>query len=360
MASVILESASVRVGDTVLLEGLDLRIDDGRFVAVLGPSGSGKSTLLRALAGLAPISGGRLLFDGVDMTAEPPGRRDVAMVFQEPALLPRRSVRRNVAFPLELRNELRSSIRDRVGAEARALHIEALLDSWPSTLSRGQEQMVQMARALVRVPRLLLLDEPYSAIDEPRRRAMRADLAVLQAGYGVTTIIATNDPEDALSLASDVVVLGGSTEATPGRIVQLGPIDEVRDEPATLDVAQALGAVWTIPVRVVAADDGVWLVGVADSSFVVRSWSPRLRSMAGSEVALGVRSSRVRLAPTGAHRAVVERVVPGARPELVLGVAGSRIASSSHGGPAAPRRGEEVAFDLVDPWVFGGDGERLA
>jgi len=364
VASVALESVSVVVEGATLLENVDLNVPDGRLVAVVGPSGSGKSTLLRAIAGLVPLAGGRIRFDDADVTDTAPGGRDVAMVFQEPALLTTRRVRRNIAFPLELRNELREAIRLRVDAEVRALHIERLLDAWPSTLSRGEEQLVQLARSLVRVPRVLLLDEPFSGLDEPRRRSLRSDLAVLQQGYGVTTFIATNDPADVAALATDVAVIDTATSVPgrngPGHIAQVGSIDSVREQPASLDAANALGPTWTLPVRIEAdGPDSAWLVAGADRSFRLRSWSPAVRASAGDSVTLGLRTEHATVRSTGAHAARVVRVVPGAVTEVTLDVAGHRV-SATLSGDNRPERDDEVRFDLTSSWVFDANGRRIA
>ena len=256
MASVSLTDVSVELGRDAVLDRISLDVDDGTFAAVVGPSGAGKSTLLRVIAGLVKPVSGSIRFGGVDITRVDPADRDIGMVFQTPALLPNRNVGRNVQFPLEIRRATADAIRDRVTAEARALRIEHLLRADPATLSRGEQQLVQIARTMVRTPRVLLLDEPFAPLDEHQRSRMRSEIRMLQRGYAVTTIMATNDPVDAMSLASMVIVLDG----TPGRIVQFGTPHEVHDEPATLDVASATGPMWTLPVRVEPDGDGFWLV----------------------------------------------------------------------------------------------------
>ena len=178
MASVSLSDLSVELGRRSILDRISLDIGDGTFAAVVGPSGVGKSTVLRAIAGLVVPVSGSILFDGVDMTRVKPAARDVGMVFQTPALLPNRNVRRNVEFPLELRGETAETMRDRVTAEARAMHIEHLLRRDPAHLSRGEQQLVQIARTMVRSPKVLLLDEPFAPLDEHLRSAMRADSRV--------------------------------------------------------------------------------------------------------------------------------------------------------------------------------------
>jgi len=252
MAAVSLTDLSVVLGRQTVLQDITLRVPDRAFVAIVGPSGTGKSTLLRTIAGLVSAAAGSVHFDDVDVTRMKPAQRDVGMVFQTPALLPNRNVRRNVQFPLELRKEAADSIRERVDAEARAMHIEHLLRRNPAHLSRGEQQLVQIARTMVRAPRVLLLDEPFAPLDEHLRSRMRSEIEVLQQGYGVTTLMATNDPTDAMALATMLVVLDGS----PAAVVQFGTPDDLHAEPATLDVAMATGSLRTIPVRVGRDGDG--------------------------------------------------------------------------------------------------------
>ncbi len=176
MATVELDRVSLRTGGEWRLDDISVALSDGAFVGLVGGSGSGKTTLLRTIAGLERPTSGTIRIDGDDVTRSAPSERDVAMVFQQPALLGHLSVRRNVSFPLDVRRRDAEEIRRRVDAEVRALHIEELLTRRPNELSHGEQQMVQVARALVRVPRVLLLDEPFAALDEPlRHRHARRD-----------------------------------------------------------------------------------------------------------------------------------------------------------------------------------------
>lgn len=295
MASLSLSGVTVRHGATVALGPVELDVADGEFVGIVGMSGAGKTTLLRAVAGIDPIASGDVSIGGTDVTGSEPGTRDVAMVFQHPHLLPHRSVGRNVAFPLEVRRQTIDEIHQRVHAEARALHIEQLLERSPDTLSAGEMQLVQIARAMVRVPRVLLLDEPLARLDAHTREQMRRELRFLQRGYGVTTLATTNDPAEAMAMSDRLVVL----EA--GRIVQVGvPLDVYRD-PVTIEVAQLTGPVELSVVEVSGDAHGYWLHGPGG---VERAWHSALADYVGTEVVRAVRpdDSRVLFDPVSRRR----------------------------------------------------------
>lgn len=290
MASVSLQAVTVRFGSgsraVTALDRVHLGVDDGELVTVVGSSGSGKSTLLRVVAGLDRASSGAVFMDGVEVTRLEPGARDVAMVFQHPHLLPRRSVGRNVAFPLEVRRVAIDEIRERVSAEARALHIETLLERSPDQLAAGEAQLVQIARAMVRVPSVLLLDEPLARLDPQVRERMRRELRLLQQGYGLTVLLTTNDPVEALSMGDRLVVLDA------GRVVQVGVPIEVYRDPHSLAAAQMTGPLEVAEVEVVPERDGVWIDGPGGRE---RAWRPALADLAGQRIVQGVRSDGARL-----------------------------------------------------------------
>ena len=339
MPDVRLDAMTVRAGATSMLDDVTLEIGDGDFVGVVGGSGAGKTTLLRAIAGLEPLSSGSLRIGGRDVTTATPGERDLAIVFQHPSLLSHLSVRRNVSFPLDVRREQAEEIRRRVDAEARALHIEELLLRNPAELAVGEQQMVQIARALVRVPKVLLLDEPFASLDEPLRRRMRSEIAMLQAGYGVTTVMTTNDPLDVTQLTTSVVVLDH------GRVAQYGATDVVRSAPATTVAAAATGAISLVDMTVVRDGDGFWLQreDPAGGELVrLRAWAPALASYAGRTVSVGIRPEDVVAHSTGQVPASVERLVP-----VPTGGAQFRVAGARIGG----RRGDDD--------VAAGDDVRL-
>ena len=352
MAAIDLDHVSVRSGRTARLDDVSMTIDDGALVAVVGGSGSGKTSLLRAVAGLDRIESGLLRFDGRDVTRMTPGNRNVSMVFQSPALIGHLSARRNVSFPLDVRRVASEEIRQRVDAEVRALRIEGLMDRDPSTLSVGEQQMVQIARALVRVPAVLLLDEPFASLDDQLRRRMRAELATLQAGYGVTTLMATNDSADVEALAGFVAVLDG------GRLVQCGECEVVRRMPSSLLAALATGPMSLIEMTVVADREGFWLrrENPGGGELVrIRSWSPALAAHVGTSVTVGVRPEDVEIADSGTIAATIELTAQLGVGGILCSVAGARVVAGVPEGPIPAahsavrlRVHHHVVFDRVD------------
>ena len=236
MASVLLDSVSVTRSGNQVIHDLTLSAEDGELLVLIGPSGCGKTSILRAVAGLDDTSGGDILFDGRTMDDVTAAERDVAMVFQDNALIPKKSVRANVAFPLEVRRVNRDEIDNRVRAEARALAIERFLERFPEQLAAGHQQLVQAARALVRRPSLFLLDEPLSRMDAANRKMMRSEIRLLQTGYGVTTIYATNDQEEAMAIADRIAVIDD------GRLRQIGSPSEIYHRPVDMFVAEFVGS----------------------------------------------------------------------------------------------------------------------
>jgi ABC-type sugar transport system ATPase subunit len=326
MASLDLDRIEVRSGGERRLADVTLSVPDGAFVCVVGGSGSGKSTLLRTIAGLERPAHGTVRLAGRDVTGEAPGTRDVAMVFQEPALLGHLSARRNVSFPLDVRSHDTEETRRRVDAEVRAMHIEELMGRSPGSLSVGERQMVQIARALVRVPSILLLDEPFAALDDALRRRLRAEIAMLQAGYGVTTVMTTNDPVDVEALATMVAVLD------QGGLIQFDAADTVRNSPSTLFAAAATGPVSLIDVTVLAESSGYWLVREdpeGGERVRIRAWAPVLAHHVGRTVTMMVRPDDVVIAANGAVPARVERAVPWIDGGVRCSVAGVRITATA-------------------------------
>ena len=236
MPEIRFEKVTKRFGDVEVIRDLDLTVRDREFFTFVGPSGCGKSTLLALVAGLEAPTRGRILFDGRDVTGMPPGERDVAVVFQSYALYPHMTVFENLAFPLRVRRLPAERIRAQVERVASVLGLAELLPRRPRTLSGGQRQRVALGRAMVRDPRVFLLDEPLSNLDAALRVEMRSELKRLHRSLPVTTIYVTHDQEEALALSDRLAVLQG------GRIRQVGPPTEVFERPADLFTARFVGS----------------------------------------------------------------------------------------------------------------------
>ncbi|MDT0269720.1 ABC transporter ATP-binding protein [Streptomyces sp. DSM 44915] len=237
MADITLAALSkVYPGGTRALDAVDLTVADGEFFALLGPSGCGKTTLLRTLAGLETATAGRVTIGGTDVTDLPPGRRDVAMVFQDYALFPHMTVTDNIAYPLRIRKVPAGRRRAKATETAGALGLADHLTRRPDQLSGGQQQRVALARAMACHPRAFLFDEPLSNLDARMRLEARTFLKRLQRELGVTTVFVTHDQAEALALADRIAVM------EHGRIRQLGPPTEVFRRPANTFVASFIGS----------------------------------------------------------------------------------------------------------------------
>jgi multiple sugar transport system ATP-binding protein len=236
MAAVELREIRKWYGTVEALAGVDAVAGDGELVVLLGPSGCGKSTLLRAIAGLEDIDGGEILIGGRPVSALPPAKRDIAMVFQDYALYPHMTVEENLSFGLRMRKTPPGEIRERVLGTAAMLGLEELLRRKPAELSGGQRQRVAIGRAIVRRPSVYLFDEPLSNLDARLRNQMRVEIKALQRRLGVTSIYVTHDQAEAMTLADRVVLLDR------GRVVQAGAPLELYDRPANRFAGSFIGS----------------------------------------------------------------------------------------------------------------------
>ncbi len=223
-------------GKSKVIHGLDLDIQHGEFVVFVGPSGCGKSTLLRMIAGLESITDGDVLIDGKRVNDEPPRNRDIAMVFQDYALYPHKSLYDNMAFGLRLRKTSEDEIKRRVMDAARLLRIDHMLDRKPAALSGGQRQRVAIGRAIVRQPKVFLFDEPLSNLDAQLRNEMRSEIKKLHQRLGATIIYVTHDQVEAMTLADRIAVLSG------GHKMQYASPDDIYNRPAAQFVAGFTGS----------------------------------------------------------------------------------------------------------------------
>jgi sulfate transport system ATP-binding protein len=238
-----------KFGDFVALDDVSLRIPSGQLLALLGPSGGGKSTLLRIIAGLEHADTGSVHIEGVDATHLSPQRRNVGFVFQHYAAFKHLSVRRNVAFGLEIRKLPKPEIARRVDELLALVHLEQFADRLPSQLSGGQRQRMALARALAVEPSVLLLDEPFGALDAKVRKELRDWLRRLHDDVHVTTVFVTHDQEEALEVADTIVVIN------EGRVEQIGTPDELYDHPANDFVMRFLGPVTELGGQLVRPHD---------------------------------------------------------------------------------------------------------
>jgi ABC-type sugar transport system ATPase subunit len=296
MASLRLEDVTKRFGQVTALKGVSLEIEDGEFFAVLGPPGAGKTTLLRTIVGLEKPEEGDVYADGERITDVYPGDRDIAIVFQNLALYPDKTVFGNLAFPLRQAQVPKKEIRKRVNRTAEILHIEHLIDRKPAKLSGGERQRVALGRALVRDPRAFLFDEPLSALDALLRLEMRAELKHLQRDLGRTLVYVTHDQVEAMSMPDRVAVL------REGVIQQVDTPENIYHRPVNQFVATVFGSppMNFIPCTVAARNGSL---SVRHSSFEVEftgdALSLRHTLPEGAPCLLGIRPEDIRVETGG-------------------------------------------------------------
>ncbi len=239
--TIVVENISKRFGSFHAVDQVSLDIKSGSLVALLGPSGSGKSTLLRLIAGLENPDIGRIFIEGEDATGKSVKERNIGFVFQHYALFKHLTVRQNIAFGLEIRNALKARTNARVEELINLVQLQGLGDRYPSQLSGGQRQRVALARSLAVEPKVLLLDEPFGALDAKVRKDLRAWLRRLHDEVHVTTVFVTHDQEEAMEVSDEIVVMN------KGRVEQVGSPAQIYDQPATPFVMSFIGPVNVLP-----------------------------------------------------------------------------------------------------------------
>jgi len=283
-----LEGITHRFGALTAVDGVGLDVRPGELVALLGPSGCGKTTLLRIIAGFLTPAAGRVLVDGEPVDHLPPNRRGIGIVFQNYALFPHMTAADNVAYGLEARRTARADVRARVDRMLALVRMDGFADRFPRQLSGGQQQRVALARALAVEPRILLLDEPFGALDRNLRLDMQLEIRRLQRQYGVTSVLVTHDQEEAMSIADRIAVLNR------GRLEQFGSPTETYDRPASLFVNAFVGTANLLAGKLERADpDGAVVrldAGVALTCAAAAGLEP------GARVVVSTRPERLRLA----------------------------------------------------------------
>ena len=280
----------------VAVTDVDLVIDDGEFFVFVGPSGCGKTSILRMVAGLEEVTSGDVLLDGVSVGRTMTNERDLAMLFQTSALYPQMTVRENVGFPLKLAKIHKREIARRVEGVAARLGLTDVLEVKPNRLSGGQRQRVAMGRAIIREPRMLLMDEPMSNLDAKLRTELRADLAEMHRRLDVTTLLVTHDQIEAMSLGDRAAVMRS------GRVVQCDTPQALYEHPADVFVAQFLGSppMNVVLGRVVRVPGGVALwIGPQLVSLDAAGPSASIDRLLGRDVGVGIRPESLRLDPDG-------------------------------------------------------------
>jgi multiple sugar transport system ATP-binding protein len=334
VAAIDLRKVRKTFGKVDVIHGVDLSFRDGEFAVLVGPSGCGKSTLLRMIAGLESVTGGEIDIGGSVVNDLPPRDRDIAMVFQDYALYPHKTVAENMGFGLKMRGSPPSDIQARVKEAADVLQIGHLLDRRPGQLSGGQRQRVAMGRAIVRRPKVFLFDEPLSNLDAQLRGEVRVEIKKLHQRYGTTIVYVTHDQVEAMTLADRIAVLRG------GHLEQFASPDDIYNRPASRFVAGFMGSPPMNFAKGVVAADGRSIRITDGLSLPTKSPMP-----AGAACEAGFRPEHVKLGASGAvtAKAHVEILEPlGAETLALLRVGGSTLT-----GRFPPQAGVKAGDDIT-------------
>ncbi len=335
MAEILVEQVTKKFGDFVAVDNVSLEIADREFMVLLGPSGCGKTTLLRAIAGLGMADSGRISIGGKDVTYLPPRERGISMVFQSYAIFPHMKVYDNVAFGLKMAKMDKAEIDKRVRQASELLHIEGMLDRYPSKMSGGQRQRVAVARAIAMQAQVLLMDEPLSNLDALLRLEMRAELKSLVAELGATTIYVTHDQIEALSMGDRIAVM------KDGAVQQVDKPNTVYDLPANHFVGGFIG---NPPMNFMTAqvqkEDGKAIAKIGD--FVItphQVMEPLLQPYDGQPIVLGIRAENMETLSQAAEDALPVKV-------LVVEPLGSQILLTVRIGDDTVKVSTHPTFDV--------------
>ena len=313
MAEVTIRDLRKAYGGAQVIHGLNLDIADGEFVVLVGPSGCGKSTLLRMIAGLEEVTAGDVLIGPRRVNNLPPSERDIAMVFQNYALYPHKTVAANMGFALKMRGMDKAAVRAKVERAAEVLGLTPYLDRFPRALSGGQRQRVAMGRAIVRDPQVFLFDEPLSNLDAKLRVQMRTEIKELHLRLKTTTVYVTHDQIEAMTMADKIVVMQG------GRIEQVGAPLEVYDRPANVFVASFIGS------PAMNLIDGVVTGGMVDVASARLALPPGSTAVEGQAVVYGVRPETFTVADQGLAGTIAVVEPTGSETHVVVRIAGREV-----------------------------------
>ena len=285
-----LKNISKHFADVIAVDQVDLVVNDREFLTLLGPSGCGKSTLLRMIGGFETPTTGTIELAGEDVTFYPPQKRDVNMMFQDYALFPHMSVGENIAYGLQMKGIKASAATTRVKDVLDLVDLHDKIDSHPHQLSGGQKQRIALARAVVREPKVLLLDEPLSALDAKLREQMQVELKHMHDQLGITFIMVTHDQTEALVMSDRVVVM------EDGSIAQDGSPEDLYERPVTPYVANFIGTTNFLPAKLTSQNDNNTIVEIAGQKFSISN-APKIYN--GSAIQVGVRPEKARVLLSG-------------------------------------------------------------
>ena len=345
-----LDHLTKKFGDFTAVSEFSAELEHGELISLLGPSGCGKSTILNMLAGILPVTGGKIYFDDDDVTQMPPERRGIGLVFQNYALYPHMTVLQNICFPLEVQKVPKPERLERANEIAKLVHVESMMDRRPAELSGGQQQRVAIARALVKNPRLLLLDEPLSNLDARLRLEMREEIRRIQQRTGVTTIFVTHDQEEAMSISDRIVLMKA------GVLQQNDLPQNLYNEPANQFVADFLG---NPPINNLHgyALDGVFVLEGGSASLPMEALKKVKNE---TKVTLAIRAESAELNPQGPMECEVSSVYQMGKEEMAYLKFGDAEFRAYIASDEGLKKGDRVQIGLKSRGVFLFDGETGA
>ena len=336
MAEVTIRALKKSYGGLQVVHGLDLDIHDGEFVVLVGPSGCGKSTLLRMIAGLEEVTSGDIRIGERRVNNLPPSERDIAMVFQNYALYPHKTVAANMGFALKMRGMDKAEIDSRVKRAAEVLGLTPYLDRYPRALSGGQRQRVAMGRAIVRDPQVFLFDEPLSNLDAKLRVQMRTEIRELHQRLKTTTVYVTHDQIEAMTMADKIVVMQG------GRIEQVGAPLELYDRPANTFVASFIGSPSMNMI------EGVVQGGAVRAGGATLPLPPAMKVAEGREVIYGIRPENLGAAAQGIEGTIAVVEPTGSETHVVVRIEGRELVAVFRD-RVSHRPGDRITLAPTDP-----------